>query len=97
MEIYKHIKYNPQMRFIEGVIEEAQKDSDEWKFEHSQPITGYEWIAIFSRWVQEDPKALKLPNTKNLTLSPNKENKVEEIPQFKGTREALNNLSIKEN
>ena len=60
MDIFKHIKYNPHMRSIESVIEEAQKESLGWKFEHSQPVTEYEWIAIFSRWVQEDPKALKL-------------------------------------
>ena len=61
MEIIKHIKYNPHMRMIEGVIDEAQEESSEWKFEHSQPVTEYEWIAIFSRWVQEDPKALPTP------------------------------------
>ena len=68
MEIYKHIKYNPNMRDIEGVIDEAQKESNEWKFEHSQPITNYEWIAIFSRWVQEDTKATKVPYLDNKIL-----------------------------
>lgn len=58
MEIFKHIKYNPFMRDIVSVIEEAQIESSEWKFEHTQPVTQYDWIAIFSRWVQEDPKAL---------------------------------------
>ena len=52
--------------------------------------------------VEEIKLIKKLTNSSTLRENkvntlPNKENKVEEIPQFKGTREALNNLSIKEN
>lgn len=51
MDIYKHIVYNPKLRNIESVIKEAQKNDDEWCFERTQPITEYEWVAIFRKWV----------------------------------------------
>lgn len=61
MDIYKHIVYNPHQRSINAVIVEAQEESEEWQFSHSQPVTEWEWVAVFSRWVQED----KSPPTDN--------------------------------
>ena len=55
MNIYKHIVYNPHMRSIKQVIDEAQgqdgkmRGALEWKFERSQPVTEYEWVAIFEQ------------------------------------------------
>ena len=58
MTIYKHIVYNPHQRNIQSVIQEAQdrgnlEGSLEWKFERSQPVTEYEWVAIFEKWQDE--------------------------------------------
>jgi len=50
MDIYKHIVYNPNLAKIEAIIEDAQEESKEWCFERAQPITEYEWVAIFRMW-----------------------------------------------
>jgi len=49
MDIYKHISFNPKQRSVSAVIIEAQRESKEWCFERIQPITEYEWIAIFRK------------------------------------------------
>lgn len=51
MNHYKHIIYNPNFRSIEAVIKEAEKDSPYWQFVRSQPVTEYEWVAIFEKWI----------------------------------------------
>lgn len=58
MTIFKHIVYNPHQRNISSVIQEAQDCSNlesgkEWAFVRSQPITEYEWVAIFEKWEDE--------------------------------------------
>lgn len=57
MDIYKHIVYNPKEKNIATVIDEAQSEmfggSKEWQFVRSQPVNEYEWVAIFSKWVNE--------------------------------------------
>lgn len=53
MDIYKHFTYNPRTTTIDYLIKEAQKDSEEWCFERCQPITEYEWVAIFRKWVSD--------------------------------------------
>lgn len=58
MDIYKHIVYNPHLRNIQSVIQEAQdktilEGSKEWQFVRSQPISEYEWVAIFKKWESE--------------------------------------------
>ena len=55
MEIYKHLVYNPHMKGIHQVIQEAQDSGNlesgkEWQFVRSQPVTEYEWVAIFEKW-----------------------------------------------
>ena len=54
MNIYKHIVYNPHMTNIQAVIQEAQdrenlESGREWRFVRSQPVTKYEWVAIFKK------------------------------------------------
>ena len=54
--IYKHIVYNPLMKNILVVIQEAQDEENlnsglEWQFVRTQPITEYEWVAIFEKWI----------------------------------------------
>jgi len=54
--IYKHLVYNPHMKSIHAVIQEAQDEKNlnsglEWQFVRSQPVTEYEWVAIFEKWV----------------------------------------------
>jgi len=56
MNIYKHIVYNPQQRDIESVIEEAQDDTNQWQFIHSQSITEYEWVVVFEKEVWGNEK-----------------------------------------
>ena len=71
MDIYKHIKYNPHMRSIEDVIVEAQKESKEWCFVRSQPVTEYEWVAIFEKWEYEiTGEEIKKVGTLSANLSP---------------------------
>ena len=58
MDIYKNIVYNPHQRNIQSVIQEAQDNTNlesgkEWQFVRSQPITEYEWVAIFEKWENE--------------------------------------------
>jgi len=58
MDIYKHIVYNPHQCNIQSVIQKAQDAGNldggkEWKFERSQPVSEYEWVAIFERWQSE--------------------------------------------
>ena len=62
MNVYKHIVYNPHMKSIAVVIQEAQDiESDRtWCFLRTQPITEYEWVAIFEKWGAD--KLNKLPN-----------------------------------
>lgn len=57
-DIYKHIVYNPHMKNITAVIQEAQdienlESGREWQFVRSQPVTEYEWVAIFQKWDSE--------------------------------------------
>jgi len=59
MQIYKHIVYNPHLKNIQNVIQEAQDETNlesgkEWQFVRSQPITEYEWVAIFEKWECEN-------------------------------------------
>lgn len=59
MDIYKHLVYNPHMEGIQSVIQKAQDKSNlesgpEWQFVRSQPITEYEWVAIFEKWENEN-------------------------------------------
>ena len=49
--IYKHIVYNPHMRNIDAVINQAQEDGKDWQFSHAQPVTEYEWVAVFEKWI----------------------------------------------
>lgn len=49
--IYKHIVYNPHMRNIDAVINQAQGDGKDWQFSHAQPVTEYEWVAVFEKWI----------------------------------------------
>jgi len=54
--IYKHLVYNLHMKSIHAVIQEAQDEKNlnsglEWQFVRSQPVTEYEWVAIFEKWV----------------------------------------------
>jgi len=53
MDIYKHIVYNPHLQNTESVIESATKDDKEWCFERIQPVSEYEWVAIFRKWKSE--------------------------------------------
>ena len=58
MDIYKHIAYNPHLANIQTIIQQAQDSSNlegskEWCFVRSQPITEYEWVAIFQKWENE--------------------------------------------
>ena|SRR3990167_6036783 len=58
MDIYKHLVYNPHMKGIHTVIQEAQdpgnlESSREWQFVRTQPVTEYEWVAIFEKWQDE--------------------------------------------
>ena len=58
MKIYKHIAYNPHLTNIQTIIQQAQdsnnlEGSKEWCFVRSQPITEYEWVAIFQKWENE--------------------------------------------
>lgn len=73
MDIYKHIVYNPYMKNIQSVIQEAQdlenlEGGKEWQFVRSQPVTEYEWVAIFEKWQNEitgtPTQEPKDPNTK---------------------------------
>ena len=50
----KHISFNPKQRSVSAVIIEAQRESKEWCFERIQPITEYEWIAIFMRFLENE-------------------------------------------
>ena len=47
--VYKHIVYNPHMRNIDAVINQAKEDRKDWKFSHDQPVTEYEWVAVFEK------------------------------------------------
>src|SRR3990167_5032565 len=54
--IYKHLVYNPHMRNIQQVIQEAGDEENlnsglGWQFVRVQPVTEYEWVAIFMKWV----------------------------------------------
>ena len=54
--IYKHMVYNPHMKNIQAVIQEAQDEENlnsglEWQFVRTRPVTEYEWVAIFEKWV----------------------------------------------
>ena len=58
MDIYKHIVYNRHIQSIRSIIQEAQDKSNlesgkEWCFLRSQPVTEYEWVAIFEKWEDE--------------------------------------------
>lgn len=53
MDRYKHIVYNPHLTSIEGIIKKLNDDT--WQFVRSQPITEYEWVAIFEKW-DSDPR-----------------------------------------
>ena len=55
-KIYKHLVYNPYMKNIQQVIQESQNEENlnsglEWQFVRTQPITEYEWVAIFEKWI----------------------------------------------
>ena len=41
------------MNPLSAVLADVEAESKEWCFERSQPVTEYEWVAIFRRWVQE--------------------------------------------
>ena len=49
MNRYKHIIYNPHMRNIESVIN-SLGGNPVWCFVRAQPVTEYEWVAIFETW-----------------------------------------------
>lgn len=49
--IYKHIVYNPHMRNIDAVIDQAQEDGKDWQFSHAQPVNEYEYVAVFEKWI----------------------------------------------
>lgn len=54
MQIYKHLTYNPFLKGIREIIIEAQDTSNlegspAWCFLRCQPVTQYEWVAIFER------------------------------------------------
>ena len=70
MTIYKHIAYNPRMKGIQAVIQEAQdtnnlEGSPEWCFLRSQIVTEFEWVAIFER---ETPALGALTPKDNINL-----------------------------
>ena len=56
MNVYKHIVYNPHITSLQKIISDAQQgengvnDGLEWQFMRSQPVTEYEWVAIFEKW-----------------------------------------------
>ena len=55
MDIYKHFVYNPHLISISAVIANFEiNESNEWCFERCQPVTEYEWVAIFRKWVYEE-------------------------------------------
>jgi len=73
MTIYKHITYNPYERGIRLVIQEAQnknnlEGSPEWCFLRSQPVTEFEWVAIFEKEMPE--YGLATPISDNLSSNP---------------------------
>jgi hypothetical protein len=63
MTIYKHLIYNPYQKGIRAVIQEAQDEGNlesgkEWCFLRTQPVTGFEWVAIFEKETPEYGEAL---------------------------------------
>ena len=78
MTIYKHIVYNPHLANIRNIIQQAQdsgnlEGSEEWCFLRSQPVSEYEWVAIFEKW-QDDFRDIsnQPPNTKLFQIIKNK-------------------------
>lgn len=71
MNVYKHIVYNPHMENITNIIEKAQDIENlecgrEWYFLRSQPVTEYEWVAIFERWQNETIETSTIPSDKEI-------------------------------
>ena len=67
MNIYKHIVYNPHMTEISAIIQMQESQNGEWCFVRSQPVTEYEWVAIFEKWQDEFGKTPTSPdNNTNL-------------------------------
>ena len=70
MTIYKHMIYNPHTQGIREVIQQAQdrgnlEGSPEWCFLRSQPVTEFEWVAIFEK--EEPEYGLATPTSETLS------------------------------
>ena len=50
MNIYKHIVYNPQLGVspLTQIVEKM--NGTIWGLHHVQPVTEYEWVAVFEAW-----------------------------------------------